>query len=113
MDRSGCLSVLRRGRLATFDDLGNSIDGLRYSPHVVSLPKGREELLVEHATGQGVGQDRLQPVAGLNPGFAILDGHQQHHAIVFALLADAPLPKQLIGEIVDLSAFQRRKRDQR
>ena len=36
---------------------------------------------------------------------------KQHHAVVLPLLADAPLGKQLVGEVVDLPAFQRLEDD--
>ena len=48
----------------------------------------------QDAAVETVGQDRLQAIADFDAIAMILDGEQQHDALVLALLADAPFAKQ-------------------
>ncbi len=65
-------------------------------------------MLRSNAAVEAVGKDRLQAVADFDAIAMILDGEEQHDPLVLALLADAPLAIQRIGDVFDGVAVQRR-----
>ena len=57
--------------------------------------------------GVAVGNDRFQAVADLGALLVILNRQQQQKPFVLALFADAPLPVQAIGDVLDGLVFER------
>src|SRR5690349_220909 len=73
---------------------------------VISLAQNGPDA-AQNAAGVTVGDDRLKTVADFGALFAVLHGKQQHQAVVLALLADAPLAEQRVGDVFDGLAIER------
>jgi hypothetical protein len=58
-------------------------------PPVSAVPELRDHVLAGGLAGKAVGDKRLEAVAHLDPGLALLDREQNQQPVVLALLADA------------------------
>ena len=58
-----------------------------------------------------VGQLRLEAAADLDAHLAVVGRDDQQNAVVLAGLADLPVAAELIAEVLDRLALQRRQRD--
>ncbi len=71
----------------------------------------RQDRILDDDLGQGVGEDRLKPAADLDADLVIVGGDNEKDAVVQLLGADAPMATELIAELLDAVALQRRQRD--
>ena len=93
--------ILGQGQLVN-DRLGTGNDTLFDIP----CPEIWQDLSLNNVGGQGVGQDRLQTIAHLDPHLAVIGGDQQDHAVIAGLVANPPCPTQLIAIILNGIALQ-------
>ena len=70
----------------------------------------RQYALVNNGTAEGISQAALQTIAHLDAYLAIIARHNQQGTIVVILLADAPVPPQLVAIIGDVVAAKRGQR---
>ena len=77
-----------------------------------SLPQQRRDA-AQNAAVETIGKDRLQAVAYFDAIVMILDREQQHDPLVLALLADAPLAEERVGDVFDRFAVERIDGDNR
>ncbi len=66
-----------------------------------------------NATIEAVGKDRLQPIADFDAVAMVLNCEEKHDPLVLALLADAPLAIERVGDVFDRLAVQRLDGNQR
>src|SRR4051794_31816754 len=77
----------------------------------VGLPEMWQDHIVNDLLGTRVGEDRLEPVADLDPHLALGWRDDQQHAIVLAALADMPAIAESQPILVDRAAAERRRGD--
>ena len=61
--------------------------------------------------GFGIGQGSFQPVADFYPDLAFLNGHQEQHAVVGALLPKAPGGGHTVGKFFEWFSCQGSQRE--
>src|SRR3990170_7308406 len=77
----------------------------------VAFAKTRQDSVFDDDLGQRIGEGALEPAADLAPHFALIRRDDKDDAIVESLGADAPVTPELIAEILDGVALQRRQGD--
>jgi len=82
------------------------VDGLADAGGKIAGTEGRHHIVFDDQLGVQVGQRAFQPVADLDAHLAVVLGHQQKHAIVFAALAELPETEQPVGIGLDLFAIE-------
>ena len=73
---------------------------------IVSLAEIRNHILILDLSGNTVCQGAFQSITHFNPGLAVAGRNQHQHAVIFFLVSNAPLPKNLQRIIFQRSPFQ-------
>src|ERR1700682_5064475 len=72
------------------DASGNPCGACDEAGAVPAVPEFRDHVVPARFTGEAVGDPWLESVPDFDPDLSLLHGHQHQHAVVFALVADAP-----------------------
>ena len=106
------ISATRGSRVGT-QDRGDSLrSGDDPSCVIVTLKAGNDRL-VPNLTAQRIREQRLEPVADLDPHPSLGGCNEQQDPVIQVLPADAPLVEQLVRVSIDGLAAERRNRDHR
>src|SRR5689334_17705291 len=73
----------------------------------ITALEGRGDVALDDGAAERVGEGALEAVAHLDPDPMLAWRHDQDHAVVRALLPDAPVTEQPIAEILDGKALER------
>ncbi len=86
------------------------VGAARNAAREVARAKVRQDGLLDDVLGDGVGQHALEAVANLDAHLALARRHDEHDAIVLALLPDLPAPAERDAVLLDGLAAQRTQR---
>src|SRR3546814_19037543 len=75
---------------------------------IVALSERRQDLVGDDGVGGSVGQVAFEAIADLDAHLALVVCNDQQHAVVAALLADAPVAAELVATGAACGALQRR-----
>ena len=70
-------------------------------PAKVVGAEARQDRVLDDEAANGVGERAFEAVADLDTHLALVRRHDQQHAVVLVLLADAPLAAELVAVILD------------
>lgn len=110
--RGGDLPCQRNTRILGKDRC-DLLSAGRQARSILVLPESRNHHLIEDTPRPGIGKNRLQSVSRFDSNLSIIDGCQNKNSIVFSPLSDAPLLKETVRKIGDLTPFKRAKSDDR
>jgi hypothetical protein len=94
-------------------NLGADLDCTGYHRLAVGASEQHWLDVPQNAAVEAVRKDRFQTVADFYSIAMILNGKEQHDPFVLALLADAPLPEEVVRHLFDGIAIERRQRYKR
>ena len=87
------------------DPFPNNARSLNYGIGKILFTQSRTHR-IKDATGEAIGQDRLQTVAHFQAHSTVFYGQQQEYAFILFFRSNAPLAEKQIGHIFHRFAFQ-------